>query len=458
MLVTARAGQEAAEEDRRAKHAVDDRRSEHGSKRCAYNANMLHALVLVLAALAQDPSVVTPPIPDALATYMPKAERHASDHYLVVSDAPPSAIANTLNALERTRASLLADLARRGLPATDPGMRHLAILFSDEGAFRRFAREVDGQALANTLGYYQPSSRRLQLFDPESTDAVREADATIAKNEAAIKARQDAVNRMRASRLSRQEAAVAQREVDQARAKLASQRTQREAAVDDNLKVVVVHEATHQLLFECGVQSPTGLNPLWLAEGLAVAYETKDVRRPGGPESMRDEPFGTFRKALLSNGLMPVRLLVTTGVLPSGGGTQTALQAQEDFYAQSCMLVRWCMLERPSEFKALLTACRDAKPGQTPETIFESCFGSIDSVQRSYVLWLREQIPGSERTVLFKDVERWTTDGRAVPPPPGTSSNPEQEKTAPSEKSAPPGAAPAVAPHPATLPQHSPAP
>ncbi|MBM4111053.1 MAG: DUF1570 domain-containing protein [Phycisphaerae bacterium] len=419
MLVAARDGEERTDQQRRAKHADDDRRGEHEPKPRAYNGIMLHALVLTMAALVQDPAAAAlmPPIPDALANYMPKAERHASDHFLVVSDAPPAAIANTLNALERTRTSLLADLAQRGLPATDSGVRHLAILFSDEGAFRRFAREVDGQTLATTLGYYQPSHRRLQLFDPESTDAVRTADATIAKNEAAIKARQDAVNRMRSSRLSRQEAAVAQREVDQARAKLASQRAQREAAIDNSLKVVVVHEATHQVLFESGAQSASGLNPLWLAEGLAVAYETDDVRRPGGPTSMRDERFATFRPALLTNGLMPVRLLVTTRVLPSGGGTQTALQAQADFYAQSCMFVRWCMLERPAEFKALLAACRSAKPGDAPETIFESCFGSIDAVQRSYVLWLREQIPESEHTDALRAAQSWSIDGRQAPAP-----------------------------------------
>lgn len=385
---------------------------------------MLHALILTLTALAQDPAVAAPAIPDALASYMPKAERHASDHFLIVSDAPPEAIANALNALERTRTSLLADLSQRGLPSNDPGVRHLAILFSDEGAFRRFAREVDGQTLATTLGYYQPSGRRLQLFDPESTDAVRAADATIAKNEAAIKARQDAVNRMRSSRLSRQEAAVAQREVDQARAKLASQRAQREAAIDGSLRVVVVHEATHQLLFECGAQSPSGLNPLWLAEGLAVGYETDDVRRPGGPASMRDERFGTFRKVLAADGLMPVRVLVTTRVMPSGGGTQTPLQAQEDFYAQSCMLVRWCMLERPSEFKAFLAACRDARPGSQPDSIFESCFGSIDAVQRAYMLWLDEQMPEAGRSAAVKAAQAWSIDGRPVAPAPSSGASP----------------------------------
>jgi hypothetical protein len=363
------------------------------------------AIALIASMLAQAPSM--PPVPDALATYMPKAERHQSDHFVVVSDAPPTAIANTLNTLEKTRTSLLADLERRGLPAADPGVRHLAILFSDEGAFRRFAREVDGQSLATTLGYYQPSGRRLQLFDPESTDAVRAADATIAKNEEAIKTRQEAVNRMRTSRLSRQEASNAQREIDQARAKLAAQRTQRDAAVDDGLKVVVVHEAAHQLFFECGLQSAGGLNPLWLAEGLAVGYETDDVRRPGGPSSMRDERFGTFRKALLANELMPVRVLVSTSVMPSAGSMQTALQAQEAFYAQSCMLVRWCMLERPTEFRSFLAACREAKPGTTPQSAFESSFGDIDAVQRAYLLWLREQIPEADRTDAVKAAQAW---------------------------------------------------
>jgi hypothetical protein len=375
---------------------------------------MFGALVLTISTLAQDAPRPMPQVPDSLATYMPKAERHTSDHFVIVSDASPEAIANTLNALERTRTSLLADLARRGLPASDPGMLHLAILFSNEGAFRRFAREVDGQTLATTLGYYQPSGRRLQLFDPESTDAVRAADALIAKNEKTIKEQQDAVTRMRANRQDRQSAAVAQRKVDQARAQLAAERAQREAAVDKGLRVVVIHEAAHQLLFECGAQAAGGLNPLWLAEGLAVGYETDDVRRPGGPDSMRDERYGTFRNEVLADGLIPVRVLVATRVMPSAGGMQTALQAQEAFYAQSCMLVRWCMLERPAEFKAFLAACRQAKPGDSPESLFESCFGSIDGVQRAYALWLLDRIPDAERTKLVKSTQDWVDPGKPV--------------------------------------------
>ncbi|MBM4114698.1 MAG: hypothetical protein FJ252_02330 [Phycisphaerae bacterium] len=155
---------------------------------------------------------------------------------------------------------------------------------------------------------------------------------------------------------------------------------------------------------------------------------------------------------------MPVRLLVTTRVLPSGGGTQTVVQAQDDFYAQSCMLVRWCMLERPAEFKAFLAACRDAKPGAAPEAIFEACFGSIDSVQRSYVLWLHKQVPESERTESFKIVERWTIDGRPVPEPAGAVKNPEKAPIPPPPQAGPTPSALPAAPLPAKLPDNAPAP
>lgn len=396
---------------------------------------MVAAFLSMLIAVAQAPASpgagAAPPtaaealpaeasIPESLGKYMPTEKRHMSPHFVVVSDAPPDAIANTINALERTRESVLKDLAARGLSPTDAGGRHLALLFSDEDRFRAFAREVDGQTLTTTLGYYQPSGRRLQLFDPESTDAVRAADAAIAKNEATIKAQQEAVNRMRARTGSRQEAALAQQQVDRARAVLASQRAKRDATIDASLRVVVVHEATHQVLFESGVQAAKGMSPLWLAEGLAVAYETADVRQPGGPASMRDERFAAFRAAVTANALIPVRVLVAARVLPSGDGIRDARRMQEDFYAQACMFTRWCMIARPAEFAALLRACRSATPADSQESVFESCFGSIDAVQRAYVLWLRDQMQEVDRTDAWKAVREWSSGGApASTPAPG---------------------------------------
>jgi hypothetical protein len=36
-------------------------------------------------------------------------------------------------------------------------------------------------------------------------------------------------------------------------------------------------------------------------------------------------------------------------------------------------------------------------------------------VQRSYVLWLREQVPESERTEAVRAAQSWSIDGRPLP-------------------------------------------
>lgn len=354
------------------------------------------------------PVFAMPVVPDEVARSLPRATRHASDHFLVVSDASPSAVAAMLNSLERTRSSLLADLRARGYRIHEPPTRHLAILFADQPAFTEFAKE-DGHVIKGARGYYKPTARRLQLFDPESTESVKEADATLAKNEEAIRVQQEATNRARANRVTRAQASTMQRQVDQARAQLAQQRAQRDAVVDQGLKVVAIHELVHQLLFECGVQSATGLNPLWLSEGLAVAFETSDPRVPGHPESMRDERFAQARQGLLAGRFLPLRVLVEATTIPSQ--SRPGDEDELDFYAQSCMLVRWCMTQRPAEFLSFLSACRSATTAE-PLARFEASFGPIDAVERAYVRWLVEtQVPELARVQQFKAVLAWTAPG-----------------------------------------------
>src|SRR5690606_3637057 len=43
------------------------------------------------------------------------------------------------------------------------------------------------------------------------------------------------------------------------------------------LVATIVHEATHQIAFNCGLQKRFADNPVWLAEGLAMYCETPDL-------------------------------------------------------------------------------------------------------------------------------------------------------------------------------------
>lgn len=43
----------------------------------------------------------------------------------------------------------------------------------------------------------------------------------------------------------------------------------------------IIHEATHQLAYNCGLQKRYADNPMWVSEGLATFFESPDRRNPG---------------------------------------------------------------------------------------------------------------------------------------------------------------------------------
>jgi hypothetical protein len=43
----------------------------------------------------------------------------------------------------------------------------------------------------------------------------------------------------------------------------------------------IIHEATHQLAYNCGLQKRFADNPMWVSEGLATFFESPDLRNPG---------------------------------------------------------------------------------------------------------------------------------------------------------------------------------
>ncbi len=43
----------------------------------------------------------------------------------------------------------------------------------------------------------------------------------------------------------------------------------------------IIHEATHQLAYNCGLQRRFADNPMWVSEGLATFFESPDRRNPG---------------------------------------------------------------------------------------------------------------------------------------------------------------------------------
>lgn len=135
----------------------------------------------------------------------------------------------------------------RGFTIREPEFPLIAIVFPDQKAFARYASRDGIQAGPSLKGYYHPLSNRIALFD---------ADRTISRNHQPDDALSTAL-------------------ADTAW-----------GAVEADLQDTIVHEATHQVAFNCGLHSRTGTNPKWAVEGLATVFESPGIRDPGNRSTL----------------------------------------------------------------------------------------------------------------------------------------------------------------------------
>ena len=106
-------------------------------------------------------------------------------------------------------------------------------VFGTRAEFAEFAARDAGAQLADKAGYFSMRTNRIVMFDFAGRDASARD-----------------VNR-------------------------------RAAAAPANV-ATIVHEATHQIAFNCGLHTRYADNPMWLAEGLAMFFETPDLRTGSG--------------------------------------------------------------------------------------------------------------------------------------------------------------------------------
>ena len=140
--------------------------------------------------------------------------------------------------LERLQTAFLAHWKKAGIEVAEPTQPLIAIIWAEPQQYAAYATADAGAALAQSQGYYSIRSNRIVL-----ADLTRGPGQSAAANDGEI--------------LRRVESRVA------------------------NL-TTVVHEATHQIAFNCGLHTRYADNPMWLAEGMAMYCEVPDLRRTTG--------------------------------------------------------------------------------------------------------------------------------------------------------------------------------
>ena len=131
---------------------------------------------------------------------------------------------------------------RKDLKITEPEFPLVAIVFADRPSYLKHAQAELGDAAGSIIGYFSLRTNRMTMYDLSGASQWSNG----------------------------RRGTTAQ--INQILARPEAERT----------IATVVHEATHQIAYNCGVHARFGDCPLWFCEGIAVFFETPDLSSSKG--------------------------------------------------------------------------------------------------------------------------------------------------------------------------------
>ena len=307
---------------------------------------------------------------------LPDTTAHRTSRYMVLADTDRELIRDVVIALEETRRQYDRWCRTLRLPPARPNDRLLCIVFHSREDFAAFAEKTEslGKTAAHINGYFSPRFDWIVWFDPGDSADIDNATKTIEQAEADI----DAADERGASPERVQEA---RRQIDAARLELADHEYARRTEVS-------IHEAVHQLV-HVGAAFP-GRNrwPDWLHEGIAVAFETDQPRKPFGPDCDHASRAEGFATALAEGRNIPLQEFLASGRIDHVGGSHVGV-----VYDQAGSLISWLHRRRRHDLATFLSKLGiPNQDGQIPsaETVFIETIGNVDDIERRWLTEIRE--------------------------------------------------------------------
>lgn len=154
----------------------------------------------------------------------------------------------------------------------------------------------------------------------------------------------------------------------------------------------IIHEATHQLAYNCGVQQRFADNPMWVSEGLAMFFESPDFKaasRWRGIGRINHLNLKRWRHYLLARPADSLATLISTD--ERFRSSKTATQA----YAESWALTYFLLKTRRKEYVEYLKQLSGGKPmaeltARERIVMFETAFeDSLADIDKAFVVYMR---------------------------------------------------------------------
>lgn len=273
---------------------------------------------------------------------------HTTQHYLICHNTSRAYAQWCGSLFERLYKGFVNFWSRKNLKLRDPEFPLVALVFADKKSYADYARRELGEATELIIGGYSLQSNRIMMYDLTGLDANRRPGER--RGDAAQ------INQM----LSRE----AERTV-----------------------ATIVHEATHQIVFNCGMQARYADIPRWQSEGLAVFFETPDLASSKGWRTI-----GAVNRLQLAGFLnyLPRRPADSLITLISSDERLLESKKAADAYAESWALSYFLIRQRPKQYVQYLKALSEKEEliQDTPEERlreFREAFGDLDTLDADFI-------------------------------------------------------------------------
>lgn len=174
-------------------------------------------------------------------------EIHNTAHFVICYNTS-RAYAQWCGALyERLYSGFTNYWTKKGVTLREPELPLVCIVFADQAAYAKHVQPELGGTSTNIIAYYSLKTNRVTMYDLTGIEAVRGGGrrGTLAQ-----------INQI----LSQPEA--------------------------ERMVATVIHEATHQIAFNCGFHERYADIPLWVSEGVAMYFEAPDLSNSKGWRSI----------------------------------------------------------------------------------------------------------------------------------------------------------------------------
>ena len=204
--------------------------------------------------------------------------RNRCSSHVVYTDSDWESLTQIRNVLTRSWIEYRNFCRRMDVVVPRPDEKLVCIVFNDHDDFLEFARKTEGDSaiLEHAGGYFSPRYDWIVFYEPQHHQTAEQAHAQLQGQWKMIEQERSEIF---LDELTAEEAQRIQSRWDWQDEQLKNAQENIEIWIEGQRTTVAVHESIHQFTHVCHTWPGKDQWPVWLHEGLATSFETKDANR-----------------------------------------------------------------------------------------------------------------------------------------------------------------------------------